>query len=309
MTRRLLIIGAAKSGTSSLYRHLADHPDICGSIEKETYFFAPGFDPRRRHTIDEPVGAFDAYFDHATSADQLRVEATPFTMYDPHAATRIAALDGDTNVLAILRDPVERFYSDHRFLKQRGRLPEELHDVEAFVRRELDDPGNPSSTLAIGRYVEPLARFRTELGPDRTTALFFEDFRTDPATVLKALAVQHDVDPSFYDSYDFDVVNRTIAVARPRVNALRMRLERPARAVRRAASSRPALQASAERLLKAGRTRLDHWSGGEPDRTQRSDHATELLCDHYAPHDAALAELFGLSLPDEWCSSHGRERS
>ena len=168
----LLVIGSAKSGTSSLFRYLADHPDVAGSSLKETYFFAPDFAANPKHTINDPISAFESYFDHATG-DQLRVEATPFTMYGDRAAERIGANLEDVRVLCLAREPVSRFISDYRFLKQRDSLGEEVPSPDEFAERQLAEPNARKNTLSIGRYADVLPSFVDALGADRVDVAFF----------------------------------------------------------------------------------------------------------------------------------------
>ncbi len=299
--RHLLIIGSAKSGTSSLYRWLADHPDVCGSNVKETYFFAPNFHKDAAHGPDEPIDVFAQYFDHATSDDQLRIEATPFTMYDATSAERISDGFEDVRVLALVRDPVTRFVSDYRFLKQRESLPTPDASAREFFESmaSLEDP--KTNTLGIGRYETFLQPFAERLGRNRVEVMFFEELRDDQVGEMEALASRHGLEAGFYADYGFEVMNRTIAVSNPRINALRMRLEKPVRAARNAVRSNEKLHAAFERAVDAGRHRMEEWSSS-PDAEPEPipEDVLTSLAEWYAPHNRALAEFCGRPLPTSW---------
>ena len=122
-----LIIGAQRSGTTSLFRYLKQHPDIYMSKMKEPKFFVfDGEDPQFEGTEKEPSKAryqalrqasitnFQDYcglFVGATGQKAIG-EASPHYLYCPRAAERIRYYLPDAKVIAILRDPVERAYSN-----------------------------------------------------------------------------------------------------------------------------------------------------------------------------------------------------
>src|ERR1051326_983405 len=98
-----LIIGAGRSGTTSLARYLGSHPHVFMARAKEMHFFdsdsktrewyRPRFAEARRQTA---VG-----------------EATPNYLYEPAAIKRMAAIVPEARLIAILRDPVDRAYSHY----------------------------------------------------------------------------------------------------------------------------------------------------------------------------------------------------
>jgi len=296
----LLVIGSAKSGTSSLFRYLADHPDVAGSSLKETYFFAPDFDAHDKHTIDDPISAFVSYFDHATDG-QLRVEATPFTMYGDRAAERIAANLDDVHVLCLAREPVARFISDYRFLKQRDSLGDEVPSPDEFAERQLAEPNATKNTLSIGRYADVLPSFVDALGADRVDVAFFEDLTADPTAEMERIARHYDLSPGFFADYDFKVINKTIVVGNPLINTMRMRAEAPVRAVRNKVLGHEKAHQIFERIVDAGRSGLEKMSeGDDPDEAQFSEGSISALIEHYAEHNQRLAEIAGRDLPAAW---------
>ena len=93
-----LIIGAAKSGTSSLYMYLKQHPEIFMSTVKEPHFFS--FDNESKMTkgpgdpIHEAITDFNTYqalFDGVTDEKAIGEASTSY-LYRPEAADRIHAI-------------------------------------------------------------------------------------------------------------------------------------------------------------------------------------------------------------------------
>ncbi len=300
-TPYLLVIGSAKSGTSSLFRYLADHPDVCGANLKETYFFAPEFDANDRHGSDEGRDEFDQYFTHASRPDQLRVEATPFTMYAEGSAERIAATLPGAKVLCLVREPVSRFVSDYRFLKQRGSLGDPEPSAEAFVETQLAQPEARQTTLGIGRYADFLPAFTAALGPENVDVVFFEELKADPAGQMERLAARHGLAAGFYDDYSFLVINKTIVVGNRFVNDMRMRLESPVRAVRNLVLGHDRMHRLFERIVDVGRSGLEELSGsGGDDEAPIPASALDALAAHYREPNERLAHQIDRDLPSAW---------
>jgi hypothetical protein len=173
-----LIIGAAKSGTSTLYRHLRRHPRIYMSPVKEPCFFDPDATWRRG------VDWYRSLFAGAT-ADQLCGEAsTNYTRYPQVRGVpeRIARLIPDVKLVYIMRHPVERAYSHfvHRHTKEiRPGRPFET-SFEAFVRTDPMCLDGSDYRLQIEQYLAHFPREALQL-------LLLEDLEADPLAVLREL--------------------------------------------------------------------------------------------------------------------------
>ena len=106
-----IIIGAMKSGTTSLFYYLSEHPEICASKEKELHFFSD--DDRFSKGLDWYRSMWSLGPEH-----KVALEASPtYTMqpYRPDVAARIAALEElDCKFIYIARHPVSRFESHVR---------------------------------------------------------------------------------------------------------------------------------------------------------------------------------------------------
>jgi hypothetical protein len=104
------IIGAAKSGTTSLFEIVAQHSDVYASKKKEIRFFSN--DDRFKNGV---AWYLKSHFSGAAKF-KVRTEATPaYLNWSEKVAPRIKALYGDRPVkfAAIFRDPVKRAYSNY----------------------------------------------------------------------------------------------------------------------------------------------------------------------------------------------------
>ena len=131
MLANAVIAGAEKSGTTSLFRSLSEHPDVAASTVKETRYFQPIM---YGHEL-EPLSVYEAYFAGAGN-EAVRLEGTPRYLYGgrPLAERMREVLGPDVRILMVLREPVARFESFFAFQKARLRIAPEI-DVEAYLAR------------------------------------------------------------------------------------------------------------------------------------------------------------------------------
>lgn len=111
-----LIVGAQKAGTTALYAHLRRCDDLCLPDRKELHFFddETGVDWARPDYAD-----YEAAFAPAAPR-QICGEATPYYMFRPECLDRIRAYNPAMRLVAILRDPAARAYSQWRMQVTRG---------------------------------------------------------------------------------------------------------------------------------------------------------------------------------------------
>src|SRR5262245_37213050 len=115
MHDHFVIIGAQRCGTTYLTRLLDEHPDV---------EMAKPFRPEPKFFLDD--GAFGRGLDHYDARfftdDRARVRGEKSTSYieSELAIERIASLLPDAQVVVVVRDPVSRAVSNHRFSTEHG---------------------------------------------------------------------------------------------------------------------------------------------------------------------------------------------
>jgi hypothetical protein len=183
-----VIIGATKSGTSSLAHHLRRHPDAFMAPQKELHFFDRNYDR-----------ALDWYRMHFEgSAEYCAVdEATPTYMYDPVALERMARVLPEARLVATLRDPVTRAYS--QYWQRVARKGEHSSFADAVAAEPATimstDHGHPGY-LPRGRYLERLQQVCALYPRDSLHVIIFEDLRSQTAEVLGTLCDFLGLDPA-----------------------------------------------------------------------------------------------------------------
>ncbi len=137
------LIGAPKAGTSALHAALRQHPGLYLSPVKEPKYYMCGDSPPPAykgpgdaHSNREWIWQRERYLDLFGDApvDALRGESTPFYLYNRDARRRISVDRPDAKLIAVLRDPVDRAYSNWMHLWMDGLEP--CADIVEAARRE-----------------------------------------------------------------------------------------------------------------------------------------------------------------------------
>jgi uncharacterized short protein YbdD (DUF466 family) len=209
----LIIAGVAKGGTTSLFRYLAQHPDICASSTKELRYFEP-----MRHA--EPMAPIESYAKHFRhcAGRRYRMEATPsyFGGGRPVATAMRESLD-DARVLVCLREPVQRCWSWYRFVRGRARIPKDMDfgsylDVCEQLRSVGEDglrENQPYSGLRGGCYDEWIDAWQ-ELFGERLRIEFFDNLVEDPCGTVEGVLRWLGLDERVAAGFRYDVENRSV---------------------------------------------------------------------------------------------------
>ena len=202
-----LIIGAGKAGTTACYHYLKAHPEIYMSPVKEPRFFA--FDGRRPSYLGRVYGEFpesvvadlETYqrlFDGATTERALG-EASPQYLSTPGTAERIRAHIPGVSLVAILRDPAERAYSQFLHMVRDAFEPE--RDFLAALDAESDrirDGWSPALQYTTRHfYYRNLSSYFAAFERSQIRVYLYEDFQHDTARVLRDMYAFVGVNPEF----------------------------------------------------------------------------------------------------------------
>ena len=184
-----LIIGAQRSGTTSLYRYLCTHPDVRPALRKEIHYYDFKFAKGRAwYGAHFPLGAFPRRVRRQTG------EASPYYMVHPLAPARAQAHNPRLKIIAILRDPVERAYSHYHKNRAQGRERlsfEDAIDAEAERLAACDarlrqaphyycDNHHHFSYLDRGRYGHYLGKWLKHFPGKQMLVLAAEELFADP---------------------------------------------------------------------------------------------------------------------------------
>jgi len=231
VTQRLpdfFVIGAGRSGTTSLQVHLDAHPQVFMCRKSPDYFVsgdaAPPWETEvARAMMDHRVHDRDEYLAlFRDAAGKAAVgEVSPVYLQSLAAPGRIHALCPDVRIVAILRHPVDRAYA-HFLGRQRDGI-EPAGSFAARIERELKSPLPDDiafgSYLGCGRYHHFLRGYYSRFPRDRIRVYLFDDFVESPGRVMADLFAFLGVDPEV----EVDVSqrrNRGGVIANPLLRAI-----------------------------------------------------------------------------------------
>jgi hypothetical protein len=264
----VIVIGAKKSGTTSLYHYLASHPDISMSREKELDFFVA------ERNWSRGLSWYQRQFDgHAP----VRGEASPYyTALPQHRGVpqRMAGIIPDARLVYLVRDPIERLISHYHMGVATGRERRSLPDAVADL--------SESWYVAQGRYWMQLEPYLSHFPPEQVLVVDQDELARGRAAAMRRvfafLGVDADfVSPAFHEVHfsalphrrrrgaDKAVLALSRALGDERSYNLRRRVPAPLRALLTAPLERPALEpplrARLEQLYAPDTARLREYTG------------------------------------------------
>ena len=165
-----IIIGAAKSGTTTLHKYLCRHPQVFMSKMKEPIFFSDD------SVFTRGLEWYQSLFADA-KMDQICGEAsTQYTLWPhtPDVPRRIAQISKDIKFIYIMRNPVERTYSHYEHLYMRAGLMVTFE--EALERTDI---------IVASLYKQQIERYLRIFPRESFLFLLFEELIMGPDATLE----------------------------------------------------------------------------------------------------------------------------
>ncbi|HUA17641.1 MAG TPA: sulfotransferase [Bryobacteraceae bacterium] len=219
------IAGAPKSGTTSLYHYLDQHPEIYMSRIKEPHYFASEirlerFSRRLRPRVERDARALEEYFkgpmlerrfggpvtewsnyvklfEHADGHKAIG-EASVCYLWSESAAGNIRAKIPNAQIILVLRDPVEMVFSLYRHTLRSGSTQCTLREA---IQMGLAQRGGELDVfhpfLDFGLYHGQVKRVLETFSHDHVRIFWYQDFQAQPLQMLAELFRFLGVDPTF----------------------------------------------------------------------------------------------------------------
>jgi hypothetical protein len=227
-----LVIGAGKSGTTALHRYLKQHPEIYMSSPTQLRFFPfedqrPNFiGPRDKEDMETTVKTIEDYRAHFTEGARFpaRGESSPPYLYYPRAAERIRHYIPDAKLIAILRHPADRAYSQYLMKRRDGLEPLNFGDALAAEEQRISDGWSHHWHFRRrGFYAAQLRPYFDLFKREQFRIYLYEDYVADPVGLMQDIFRFLSVDDSFVP----DMSVRHNESKLPRVRALQTFLTEP----------------------------------------------------------------------------------
>ncbi len=201
-----VVIGAPKSGTTSLYHYLRQHPEVFLPRQKELHFFSydllaqniqgPG-DENALHPVCRTKQEYLAHF-QGVADEKVVAEVSPSYLYFCQVSERILAELGLVKIIAILRDPVEKAFSQYMHLVRANRETLPFYAaLQAEEERRAAGWGDMWRYAESSLYAARLRRYIELFGRQQVQIILAEEFFAQPAKVMQDLFDFLGVDPTF----------------------------------------------------------------------------------------------------------------
>ena len=213
----VIIAGANKCGTTSLFRYLSAHPGVTGSIIKEAGFFHRELPPGESDSLRAYLDLFGPFVDPS----QVLLEGTP-TYLDGglDIAIRIRETLDNVRLIFLLREPADRLASFFRSKQGLKTSPTYGLSFQEFVTAciEAQRPGAELRSArqkqllhqwTKGRYQANLEAYLEIFDAQDMLILFYDDLRSDSRSLAARAAAFAGLDASFFVDHSFSIENQS----------------------------------------------------------------------------------------------------
>ena len=216
MKVNLFLIGAMRSGSTTLYRYLEQHPEIFMSKVKEPCFFTAEFfryllKNKKYRNVEEKNKAehyiISGRYRTKRMYDSLFINANGFKfigeashyIHQPKIAEIIHSYNPESKIIATLRNPIDRVYSEYMLKIRTKGVDLSFYDfLMTGLKWENDEwTVESGSGLPKGFYTRLLNPWIRYFGKDNVRICLFDDLVTSPMQVCSDLFSWLGVDPNF----------------------------------------------------------------------------------------------------------------
>lgn len=174
-----IIIGAQKSGTSSLYYYLSQHPSLKLSVSKEIHYY--NYYLRQGKGINWYKSFFPL---KVRSISKKTGEASPYYLFDENAAIQLKRDVPNVKLIALLRNPIDRAYSAYNMNVAHGGWQPRQSFEQAIANPDLSMETS-QMYLVRGQYAEHIKKWLKHFKREQFLFIKSEDFFKDPRASLK----------------------------------------------------------------------------------------------------------------------------
>lgn len=218
------VIGVVKGGTTSLHQYLDQHPDVYMSPVKETNHFSKSdidvskFEKAYAHDVNVDLDKFLAgdmqekiHIAHVTDDEDYKKlfknvknekaigEASNSYILYPKVAQSIHDYNPDAKIIMMLRNPVERAYSQYVMNLRLGKTLEQdfIKEVESDDNKTNKGWGANHQYLFIGNYYQQVKRYLEIFPREQVLICWYDEYKQNPSAVIKSIYRFLNIDEEF----------------------------------------------------------------------------------------------------------------
>ena len=213
MLPNFIIVGAARSGTTSLNGYLAAHPEVFMCQMKEPHFFAfedsdfqseGPHDKIHNERIVRDLTKYQKLFQNY-AGEKAVGETSPGYLFLSESAENIKSRIPECKIIILLRDPLARSFSHYMQHAMMGH--ENLDFEQALKEEENRAQKNWRWFYQYKRqslYHEQVKKYLEVFERDQVKIILFEDLKDSPISTLGEISQFLDIDPQFYSDFQFE---------------------------------------------------------------------------------------------------------
>lgn len=214
------IVGAPKTGTTSLYHYLNEHPEIVMSSKKEPDYFSDKaihqqgmyYGEQRINTIEQ----YEALFPNDASDKKLGEASVSYLFY-PNVANDICQYNPDAKIIIMLRNPIDRAYSHYLMDYRLGLVNDSFEDIIAQQSTSKQAKLYYQQYIEVSTYAQQIKRYLDVFSRENILVIDYEEFKKDVKGIVKKVYAFLEVD----DVFVADVNKRHNAYTMPKNEAIR----------------------------------------------------------------------------------------
>lgn len=177
----LMIIGAQKSGTTSLLHYLGEHPEVCAHPQKEFAYFLEPAEYSQRYDK-----AFAKYYPHYDRTVHKAIVGKSASLYsETEALLRLKGHNPHCRIVIILRNPIERTYSSFLMEKNAGNAP--MSFPELLTGLKNNKYPDLRYILEYSCYATHLENIYSIFPKEQVSVFFYEELKFKAGYVCKQL--------------------------------------------------------------------------------------------------------------------------
>ena len=193
-----IIIGAVRSGTTSLYYNICQHPCVLSAAYDELGFFDSNFHLGLNWYRSLFPTLFSKWMVKYNKKFAITGEDTPFYIWSPLVAKRILKILPNIKLIVLFRNPVDRAYSNYHLTIREGNENLSFEDAIQVELKNLENTNIefehdvkkytiPSSYIVKGFYADQLKIWLELFNPEQLFIVSTEDLESNPQKTLDSI--------------------------------------------------------------------------------------------------------------------------
>ena len=212
----LIVGGAPKSGTSSLYFWLSEHPDIFASKVKETFFFNDKINKFNINCncIQHNIHEYSKFF--AGSKNQKIIfEATAAYIYSNNALKNLSEFCDPPKIIFLLREPSQQIYSHYKMENFRTKRVNESFSI--YSKRDV--------IINRANYYHYLKNWYNLYPKEKIKLILYEDLIKNKKEVVFNICDFLEIDKKYFENFDFQHRNKSIKIKSKKLHNLSQKIQ------------------------------------------------------------------------------------